>query len=121
MLFQLGYDTARWTDPNQTITASGGGLAGLITVDGVTLLDGYRVFVVSSDPVESGIYSANAGAWYRSQDMVAGDDASGDRFSVTQGTVYANTNWVCTSSPAIVGTNALSFSQVPAAPMPTTT
>ena len=75
------------------------------------LLDGYRVFVVDSgSAITSGIYSANAGAWYRSQDMFTGDDAAGDRFTVTQGTTYAGTNWLCTnSSPAIVGTAALTF------------
>ena len=110
-LAQLGYNTGVWTDPNQTITPSGGGLSGLITVDGVPLLDGYRVFVVDSgSAITSGIYSANAGAWYRSQDMFTGDDAAGDRFTVTQGTTYAGTNWLCTnSSPAIVGTAALTF------------
>jgi len=111
-LAQLGYATAIWANPNQSLTVPAG-LNGLFTVDGVALQDGYRVFVVdSSNAVTSGIYSANAGAWYRSQDMVAGDDAAGARFSVTQGTTYANTNWLCTSSPAIVGTNALTFSQV---------
>ena len=115
VLMQLGYDNLRWSDPNQTITPSGGGgLSGLITVDGVTLLDGYRVFVVdSSDAVASGIYSANEGAWYRSSDMAAGHDAAGDLFNVTQGTVYAGTRWSCTdSSPAIVGTDALAFAEV---------
>ena len=108
-LAQLGYATAIWANPNQSLTVPAG-LNGLFTVDGVALQDGYRVFVVdSSNAVTSGIYSANAGAWYRSQDMVAGDDAAGDRFSVTQGTTYAGTSWVCTSSPAIVGTNALTF------------
>lgn len=88
-------------------------LAGLITVDGVALQDGYRVFVNDTlTPVNSGIYSATTGNWYRTEDMNTGDNASGDLFSVTQGTLYANTRWVCTSSPGIVGTNALLFSQV---------
>ena len=89
-----------------------GGLSGLFVVDGVTLLDGYRVFVVNAlDAVQSGIYSARAGAWSRSQDMIVGDDAAADRFSVTQGTVYSNTNWVCINSvgAGIVGTDPLFF------------
>jgi len=112
VLAQLGYDTLRWTNPSQAVTTPAG-LSGLFVVDGVMLLDGYRVFVVdSSNAITSGIYSANAGAWYRSQDMIVGDDSAGDRFTVTQGTVYAGTNWLCTASPAIVGTNALTFAQV---------
>jgi hypothetical protein len=105
----IGAVTTNFTVSSPIAPVPAATLSGLITVDGVPLLDGYRVFVVSSDPVESGIYSATSGNWYRSQDMVAGDDASGDRFTVTQGTTYAGTNWVCTSSPAIVGTNALTF------------
>jgi hypothetical protein len=110
-LAQMGYRTDRWVFPNETITAPAG-LSGLFVVDGVTLLDGYRVFVVDSgNAITSGIYSANAGAWYRSQDMKAGDDAAGDRFTVTQGTTYAGTNWVCTNSigNGIVGTDPLVF------------
>jgi hypothetical protein len=89
-----------------------GGLSGLFVVDGVTLLDGYRVFVVNAlDAVQSGIYSANAGAWYRSQDMIVGDDAAANRFVVTAGTTYINTNWVCINSvgAGIVGTDPLFF------------
>ena len=111
VLAQLGYDTLRWTNPSQVVTVPAG-LSGLFVVDGVLLLDGYRVFVVDSvNAITSGIYSANAGAWFRSQDMVAGDDAAGDRFNVTQGTVYNNTNWLCTNSigNGIVGTDPLVF------------
>ena len=111
VLAQLGYDTLRWTNPSQVVTVPAG-LSGLFVVDGVLLLDGYRVFVVDSgNAITSGIYSANAGAWYRSQDMVAGDDAAGDRFTVTQGTTYAGTNWLCTNSigNGIVGTDPLVF------------
>lgn len=110
ILAQLGYDTTRWSNPNQSITVPAG-LNGLFTVDGVPLVDGDRVFVASSDPVQSGIYSATSGNWYRSQDMIAGDDAAGDRFAVTQGTTYANTNWLCTNAvgDGIVGTDGLTF------------
>jgi hypothetical protein len=114
VLAQIGYDTTRWTNPSQAVTVPAG-LSGLFVVDGVTLLDGYRVFVVDSgNAVTSGIYSANAGAWYRSQDMIVGDDAAGDRFTVTQGTVYNNTNWLCTNSigNGIVGTDPLVFASV---------
>jgi hypothetical protein len=89
-----------------------GGLSGLFVVDGVTLLAGYRVFVVNAlDAVQSGLYSASAGAWYRAQDMIVGDDAAATRFVVTAGTVYSNTNWVCTNSvgTGIVGTDPLFF------------
>jgi hypothetical protein len=89
-----------------------GGLSGLFVVDGVTLLAGYRVFVVNAlDAVQSGLYSASAGAWYRAQDMIVGDDAAATRFVVTAGTVYSNTNWVCTNSvgAGIVGTDPLFF------------
>ena len=110
----IGAVTTNYTVSSPIAPVPAAALAGLITVDGVPLVDGDRVFVVSSDPVESGIYSATSGNWYRSQDMIAGDDAAGDRFTVTQGTTYANTNWLCTNAvgDGIVGTDALSFAQV---------
>jgi hypothetical protein len=110
----LGVLTTNFTVSSPIAPVPAATLAGLITVDGVLLVDGDRVFVVSSEPIESGIYSANVGAWYRSQDMIVGDDAAGDRFTVTQGTTYANTNWLCTNTVGngIVGTDALSFAQV---------
>lgn len=112
----FGVLTTNFAVPSPLIVAAptSSSLSGLGTVDGVALQDGYRVFVANTvNAVNSGIYSATSGNWYRSQDMKAGDDAAGDRFTVTQGTTYANTNWVCTNSTGngIVGTNALSFAQ----------
>lgn len=109
----LGVLTTNFAVPSPLVPLTPLTLAGLFgTIDGVDMVDGYRVFVVNaSNAVDSGIYSATSGAWYRSQDMKAGDDANGDRFTVTQGTTYAGTQWVCTSSPAIVGTDALTFAQ----------
>lgn len=114
VLAQMGYDTLRWTDPNQTISAAGSGLSGLLTIDGVTLTSGERVFVVdSSDGINSGVYVASSTDWSRSSDFATGDSVHGSFFFVNKGDTYANTAWLCTNAAGSdsVGTDALIFAQ----------
>lgn len=114
VLAQMGYDTLRWTDPNQTVSAVSSGLAGLLTVDGVSLSDGERVFVVdASDGINSGIYIASASEWARSADFDDGKNARGTFFFVNKGDVYSNTAWLCTNTDGldVVATDALTFEQ----------
>ena len=110
VLAQLSYETAGWLNPGQAISVPSG-LRGLSTVDGVALQSSYRVLVVdSSNAVNSGVYVASSGSWSRSSDLTVGADAAGKRVAVSHGTLYANTNWLCTSSsPAVVGTAPLTF------------
>ena len=89
---------------------------GLLTIDGVTLSAGDRVVVKNGSTgnpgvssIDNGIYIAAVGAWSRSIDMATGYDAEGSAVIVTQGTVNADTAWIQTNEPAIVGTDALAF------------
>lgn len=83
------------------------------TIDGQVLVAGDRVLLKDQTlPVENGIYVAvGAGAASRSDDLATGSDADGAAIFVKEGTANADTAWVQVSSPAIVGTDALSFVQ----------
>ena len=86
--------------------------SGLGTVDGVSLADGDRVFVVDAyDAINSGIYNAASGDWPRAVDYADGANVSGAIFVVESGATYANTPWICTNAPgaATVGTDALNY------------
>jgi len=64
---------------------------------------------------QNGIYVVAAGAWTRATDMAAGSDASGAFTFVQYGSStsgsLADTGWVQTADPAVVGTDALVWTQ----------
>jgi hypothetical protein len=89
-------------------------------VDGVSLSAGNRVLVTAQDPgSENGIYEVDVvgtgsnGTWIRSLDTNAtGELQAGTIVMVTEGTVYADTQWkLTTNNPIIIGTTALTFEQ----------
>ncbi len=89
-------------------------LTGTQTIDGVALTAGQRVLVAGqTNGVENGIYAVQASAWVRTADMAPGSDAAGAFTFIEQGTANADSGWVCTNNKgsAVVGTDALAFSQ----------
>ena len=83
------------------------------TVDGVTLSTGDRILLKDqSSSTQNGIYNVNAsGAPSRASDMATGANAAGNFVFVEKGTVNGNNGFVCTTDVAVVGTNALTFTQ----------
>jgi len=106
-----------WKDAVQVATTVAGTLATSFAagsvVDGVTLTAGMRILIKNQATAsENGIYTVNAsGAPTRATDMATGSNADNTAVFVESGTVNANTGWVETASPAVVGTNSLTFSQ----------
>jgi hypothetical protein len=88
-------------------------LAGLLTIDGVTLAAGDRVLVKDQTTAsQNGIYVAASGAWARSYDGIQGDLVTGSMMLVTAGTLWTGSQWWLTTSGTItIGTTALTFSQ----------
>lgn len=89
-------------------------------VDGVNLSAGDRVLVTGqSTGSQNGIYqvetvgSGSNGTWIRSSDTNAtGELEAGTIVMVTEGTVYADTQWkLTTNNPIVIGTTALTFEQ----------
>lgn len=81
------------------------------TVDGVVLATGDRILIKNqASAIENGIYIVQAsGAPVRASDMAAGSDAVNAAMFVSEGTANADTAWVETAEPAVVGTNGLTF------------
>lgn len=83
-------------------------------VDGVTLVTADRILIKNqTDATANGIYTVNAsGAPTRSADMNLGSEFPSAYVFVEQGTVNADTGWVCTNnSPVTLGTTNIVFTQ----------
>jgi hypothetical protein len=83
-------------------------------VDGVTLATGDRLLIKNqTDATANGIYTVNAsGAPTRSTDMDAGSEFPSAYVFVEQGTVNADTGWVCTNNaPVTLGSTNIVWTQ----------
>lgn len=84
-------------------------------IDGVTLVDGMRVLVADPDDVlvPAGIWVVHTGVWTRPIDFATGSHAGQTFCFVSDGAIYADTGWVCTTKPPtdIVDTNGLTWIQ----------
>lgn len=87
-------------------------LLGEQTIDGV-LTSASRVLVKNQSLSQNnGIYTSGAGAWTRVTDMDAWTEVPGAFVFVEQGTLYADTAWVCTADPGgTLGVTAITWSQ----------
>ena len=89
-------------------------------VDGVNLSAGDRVLVTGqSTGNQNGLYqvqtvgSGSNGTWVRTSDgNTTGEIEAGMIVMVTEGTIYADTQWkLITDNPIVIGTTALTFTQ----------
>jgi hypothetical protein len=83
-------------------------------VDGVTLATGNRILIKNqTDETTNGIYVvAASGAPTRSADMNTGAEFPSAYVFVEQGTVNADSGWVCTNnSPVTLGSTNITFTQ----------
>lgn len=108
--------TAQGLDVKQSVKAATTGnitLSGTQTIDGVSVVAGDRVLVKDQTTNSTnGIYVVAAGAWTRATDMDAWTEVPGAFTFVEQGTVNADSGWVCTSDQGgTLGTTAITFAQ----------
>lgn len=87
-------------------------LSGEQTLDGV-LTSASRVLVKNqSTASQNGIYVSAAGSWTRATDMDAWTEVPGAFCFVEQGTLYADTAWVCTADTGgTIGSTSITWSQ----------
>lgn len=104
-----------WKPSVRAATSANITLSGTQTIDGVAVIAGDRVLVkAQTTGSENGIYVVAAGAWVRSTESDANAEVTaGLAVFVSEGTVAGNTSWVLTTDdPIVVGTTALSFTQM---------
>lgn len=91
-----------------------------LVVDGVTLLQNNRVLVTGqSSPSQNGLFvvqtpgTGSDGTWIRSSDAnTSGEIEAGMIVMVTEGAIYADTQWkLTTNDPIVLGATALIFTQ----------
>jgi hypothetical protein len=95
-------------------TANVASISGLLTIDSVTVVAGNRVLLKDqSTASQNGIYVVASGAWTRATDLgTSATNISGFAVFVEEGTVNADTGWVCsTNEPITVGTDPITFIQ----------
>jgi len=92
-------------------------LSGTQTIDGVALVAGSRVLVKDqTTAANNGIYVVAAGAWTRSADMNNWSEVPATYVFIEQGTVNADTGWLCSSDPGgTLGTTPITWVQFSAA------
>jgi len=88
-------------------------LSGTQTIDGVALIAGDRCLVKDQTlSQDNGIYLVAAAAWTRATDMDSWAEVPGAFTFIEQGTLYADTGWVCTSNAGgTLGTTAITWVQ----------
>jgi len=88
-------------------------LSGTQTIDGVALIAGDRCLVKDQTLSQNnGIYLVAVGAWTRATDMDSWAEVPGAFTFIEQGTLYADTGWVCTSNAGgTLGTTPITWVQ----------
>jgi len=88
-------------------------LSGTQTIDGVALIAGDRCLVKDQTLSQNnGIYLVAAAAWTRATDMDSWAEVPGAFTFIEQGTLYADTGWVCTSNAGgTLGTTPITWVQ----------
>jgi hypothetical protein len=88
-------------------------LSGTQTIDGVVLIAGDRCLVKDQTLSQNnGIYLVAAAAWTRATDMDSWAEVPGAFTFIEQGTLYADTGWVCTSNAGgTLGTTPITWVQ----------
>lgn len=106
-----------WKDPARLASTANVVIASELeagdSIDGVVLVAGDRVLLKNqTDPIENGVYIASvSGAAARSTDMATGADATNFALFISEGSVNADTAYVQTAEPAIIGTDGLTWTQ----------
>src|SRR5437016_6074278 len=87
-------------------------LAGLQTIDGVGLSMNDRVLLVGqTNPVENGLWLAQAGSWIRPADFASGSLVGQAFVLINSGTLNAGTSWLAQTPTAVVDTDPITFAQ----------
>lgn len=100
-----------WKQKVRLATDVNDSLTGLAAREGVTPIAGDRVLVrANTAAAENGIYVAAVGAWTRATDADAGAELINASVYVSEGTLYADKQFVCTTNgPITIGSTAINW------------
>lgn len=100
--------------PCRVATTANIALAGLQTLDTVTVVADDRVLVKDqTDASENGIYLASSDSWQRTSDCVdAGDLVNGSQVRVNEGNIGASSYYCTSADPIIIGTDDIAWVDV---------
>jgi len=116
-IFNLDYKQATRVVTTVSVSLTGGAPS---SVDGVSLTTGDRVLVTAQNTAsQNGLYyvvtvgSGVTGTWARTSDgNDSGEIEAGMIVMVTEGVIYADTQWkLITDDPIVINTTALTFTQ----------
>ena len=97
-------------NPAVVVSTADVALTGLLTIDGVTLVANDRVLLVNqTDPIENGLWLAQAGSWTRPADFASGTAAGQAYVLITSGTVNVGSSYLCNTPTAIIDTDPIEF------------
>jgi len=90
-----------------------GSLYGLLTIDGISLVEGERVLVKNQTTASlNGIWIVYNDPWIRAWDFNQWDEIVGTLVIVEEGSTQGDTAWLCTSNQGgTLGSTPISFSQ----------
>lgn len=101
-----------WHESVKVSTTGNITLSGTQTIDGIAAGVGDRVLVkAQSSASENGVYVVAGGAWSRAADLDAGAEFPGAAMFVREGSLYADTGWVCTNDAVTLDSTAVVFAQ----------
>lgn len=104
-----------WKESVRAATTANIALSGLLTIDGVTLVNGNRVLVKNQTTgSQNGLYTAAAGSWTRATDANSNAEVTaGLAVHVEEGTANGNKDFrLTTNNPITLGTTALTFAEL---------
>lgn len=115
-MIQAASGKGPWKLPVRVVATTALTLAGLQSIDGVTLAEGDEVLCVAqtSSP-ENWIWVASSGSWVRRSDSNSVDKVfCGASVYVREGTAYGKTAWRLTTAGSLVlGTTGLTVEELP--------
>jgi hypothetical protein len=107
----VGFDTKKSVRVATTANVT---LSNIPTIDGVTMGDADEILVKNqTNPAENGIYWVQVGAWVRRPDLDTWGEVPGAFVFVEEGTVNADTGWLCTADKGVgvIGTTPMPWTQ----------
>jgi hypothetical protein len=110
-----GVGLVQYKEPCRCVATTNSALAGLLTIDGVTLNASDRVLLTGqSAATENGIYVAAAGAWTRALDFDTSAEIKASTFiGVSEGAAAADSLWtIQTNDPITINVTALVFKRM---------